>query len=302
MLRRIRCGLITSLTFLTALLVFEAQAQTAEPNAADAGESLLGSMDWWEDGLSEMCYYDAEETIYGKKRQFTRVQLVNRQWMDRVAGVKTSKDADEAIPVLKFNIAEEIPTENYNYRYLTTVFVRRDTLEPFKMVTSSQEWCGTTFKHLRWGSSRMELKCFSYFDGEGDVTFGLEREVFPFEVLPILARGVVADGKERQLKVLVPMRGTHLVQPTVSEIRLGVDPSSKTSKPRKTKAGVFNVRRVIASAGDGEIAWFDVEADAPHRLIAFTAGGVSGELKHFEKRPYWDRSNASSYHAVGAAP
>ena len=120
--------------------------------------------------------------------------------------------------------------------------------------------------------------------------------------LVVEGRGVVADGKERQLKVLVPMRGTHLVQPTVSEIRLGVDPSSKTSKPRKTKAGVFNVRRVIASAGDGEIAWFDVEADAPHRLIAFTAGGVSGELKHFEKRPYWDRSNASSYHAVGAAP
>lgn len=302
MLRTIHRGSILTLVCLASLLPSESHAQSADQARSDVGGRSLGALDWWDDGLSEMCYYDASETIYGKKRSFTRVHLVNRQWMDRVSGVKASQDAAEAVPVLKFNIAEQIPTENYNYRYLTTVFAQRDSLEPFKMVTSSQEWCGTTFKHIRWGSSRAELKCFSYFDGEGDVEFGLEHEVVPYELLPLLAREVVADGLERNLKVLVPMRGTHLVQPTVRELRLGRDPSSKSSKALKTGAGIFKVHRVSATAGDGEVAWFDIEADAPHRLIAFSAAGVEGVLKHFEKRPYWDRSSPSGYHPVGAAP
>ncbi len=289
--------------------IHDSDAQTPaaqQPVGEDSVDGLekFGAMEWWDDGLSEMCYYDAEESIYGKTRKYTRVHLVNRQWMDRVSGVKADANGDDVVPVLKFNIAEEIPTENYNYRYLTTVFVKRGSLEPFKMVTSSQEWCGATFKHLRWGSSGIELKCFSYFGDEGDGTFGLDREVVPHESLPMLARELVAGGKERTLKVLVPMRSTHLIQPTVRETLLtfesfGPDQPFKTLK---TKAGEFKVRRVAASTVESDHAYFDIEVAAPHRLVAFSAGGVRGVLKHFEKRAYWDRGNPSSFHSEGAAP
>jgi hypothetical protein len=304
MLQTLRYTLILAIAALAAQPTQKSLAQTSVEKEVGVGWHKFAGMESWDDGLSEMCYYDAEESIYGKKRDFTRVHLVNRQWMDRISGVKADETGDDVVPVLKFNIAEEIPTENYNYRYLTTLFLRRDASEPFKMVTSSQEWCGTTFKHLRWGSSRMELKCFSYFGGEGDGTFGLERDVFPHESLPLLARGLVAGGTERTLKVLVPMRGTHLAQPTVSETHLSIEPlgPNQSIKTLKTKAGKFNIRRVIANSGESDAAWFDIEAEAPYRLIAFSSGGVSGVLKHFEKRPYWDRSSASNFHPVGKAP
>ncbi|GJM25331.1 MAG: hypothetical protein DHS20C16_17460 [Phycisphaerae bacterium] len=62
------------------------------------------------------------------------------------------------------------------------------------------------------------------------------------------------------------------------------------------------MRRVIANSGEGEAAWFDLEADSPYRLIAFSSGGVNGVLKHYEKRAYWDRGNTSSFHPAGKAP
>ena len=49
-------------------------------------------------------------------------------------------------------------------------------------------------------------------------------------------------------------------------------------------------------------AWFEVEVAAPHRLLAFSAGGVSGELRFCERRAYWRQDAASGFHPVGAAP
>ncbi|MCH8253098.1 MAG: hypothetical protein IID36_11660, partial [Planctomycetes bacterium] len=128
----------------------------------------LGALDIWDTGLCEMSFYRAVDVIYGKPRHYTRVHLLNRQWMDGESGVKAERDAPGAIPVFKLNMAEEIPTENYHYRYLTTVFVDRIELKPMKMIVSSQEWCGATFKHLRWGDDTLMVRSFSYFPDEGD--------------------------------------------------------------------------------------------------------------------------------------
>jgi len=121
------------------------------------GSTGLGSLDTWDDGLAEMSYYRAMDTLYGKPRSYTRVVIINRQWMHPQSGVKTDLIASDSVQVLKANIVEEIPTENYNYRYQTTIFLDRNDLSPFKMVTSSQEWCGTTFKHLRWSNDELTV-------------------------------------------------------------------------------------------------------------------------------------------------
>ena len=99
--------------------------------------SVLGQLPYWDDGLSEVSYYKAVDIIYGKPRSYVRVHMVNRQWMDPTTGVKSSKPDAESLPVLKLIISEEIPTENYSYRYLTTIFARRSDLAPFKMALSS---------------------------------------------------------------------------------------------------------------------------------------------------------------------
>lgn len=260
--------------------------------------SKLGALDYWDDGLSEMCFYDAKMTIYGQPRDYTRVQLTNRQWMDRETGVKTDDiDSPTAIPVLKLNIAEEVPTENYNYRFLTTVFVDRRSLRPFKLTSGSQEWCGNTFKHLYWSPAGLHYQCFSYFPQEGDAMWDLERNVYPFEAALLWARELAAGGTiPEDVQWLPPVRSSHEVAPKLTTVK--TDLGKETIR---TPAGSFACLRLKMTFGE-RTATFWVEQVAPYKLIRYEAPGESMTLKGVEKRPYWDRSSKSKFHKPSAAP
>ena len=66
-----------------------ALGDSGRAGAPSAGHTFA-ELPLWEDGLSEMCYYAAMDTIYGRPREYTRVHMFNRQWMDSVTGVKAS--------------------------------------------------------------------------------------------------------------------------------------------------------------------------------------------------------------------
>jgi len=257
----------------------------------------LGELALWEDGLSEMCYYDAVDRVYGKDRPFTRVHMFNRQWLNPATGVKAKVDDPGAVPVFKFNIAEQIPTDNYNYRYLTTVFLRRPDLTPVKMVSSSQEWCGTTFKHLRFTDEGGTYQSFSYFPGEADHEWPLAKGVVPFEALFVIARDVAARNAPRELRVLATVRSNHQVKPSVLNAKL--IPAEVTQQ--RSGIGTHEVRR-IAVDWQGPRTTFVVEADPPYRLISFQHGNLSGTLKNVERRAYWDRSKRSIAYEQDHAP
>ena len=74
-------------------------AALISPQAATP--SRLGRLPLWDDGLSEMSYYDAEMTIYGKPRKYTRVHMMNRQWFDPQRGVKSDEsESPDSVPAL----------------------------------------------------------------------------------------------------------------------------------------------------------------------------------------------------------
>ncbi len=280
----------------SACAVSHAQAPAT---SGDAGATAgLSSLPVWDDGLCEMSYYRTRDQIYGKPRTYTRVHLVNRQWMDTKTGVKADKGSANAVPAFKLNIAEEIPTENYNYRYLTTVFLKRPDLSPLKMVTSSQEWCGTTFKHARWDGNGISIKSFSYFGDEGDKDWALGGDdVVPYEALFLIARDVAAAGESRTVDVLPSMRSAHEVAPQIKKAQLVL----RDVQGVALSAGKFSARRVDVS-WDGPPAGFLVEAEPPYRLLRFHVGPMRGELEHVERRAYWDRGAKSSFYKQGNAP
>ncbi|RME39583.1 MAG: hypothetical protein D6788_05145 [Planctomycetota bacterium] len=244
-----------------------------------------------------MSYYRAKDVIYGEVRSYVRVHLLNRQWMNRETGVKTEADDPEAVPVFKFNIPEEVPTQNYNYRYLTTVFLRRPDLSPFKMALSSQEWCGSTYKHLRWQEGKLRVLSFSYFPQEGERSWTVDGSAVPYEALPLMARDVAAAGTGRALRLMMPMRSNRQRVPEIRSARLEVGRPETIRVP----LGVFSAR-TIRLDWDGPPAVFWVEAVPPYRLLRYEMDTLQGELLHVERRPYWDRSSKSAFYRQGHAP
>ncbi len=270
---------------------------TYETATSDHHNSSLGALRIWDDGLAEMSYYRAIDTIYGKPRPYTRVVLVNRQWMHPQTGIKTDLITSDSVPVFKLNMVEEIPTENYNYRYQTTMFLERHHLKPFKMVASSQEWCGTTFKHLRWSDGELTVKNFSYIPNEGDTTSTINTDAVPYESLLLIARDVVASGQSRTLNVLNPMRSRHGIEPQVTPATLTIGDRSHVTTPIGTMCTVrVNVQ------WSGQPTSFVVESMPPYRLIRYRTGGNKGTLEQIERRAYWDRKWPSRFHKINQAP
>lgn len=305
--RRLRAALCLAAAALCPMLMEpnEANAQGKSPPTRSADipfdKSALGALALWDDGLSEMLYYDAVETIYGKPRAYTRVHLTNREFFDPTLGVKAeTPNAPDAVPVLKMNIAEEIPTENYNYRWLTTLFIHRHALTPLKAVFANQEWCGVTYKHARWTAAGATLRQFSYFENEGESQHDLSANTWPFETGFLLVREFVAGGTIPEIAgMLPPLRSNRATPPRVeSSVSLTALGRERVTTP----AGVFETERVQLNLGKRDRYIFWVESAPPWRVVKFDFGEERGALRASERRAYWDRSKPSAHHEAGEAP
>ncbi len=70
--------------------------------------------------------------------------------------------------VMKVNKFARIPTDNYPYHYMTSVFLQRAyPATVHKLTNSSQEWCGTTAKYFLNQGKNYEFGYNSYWDGQG---------------------------------------------------------------------------------------------------------------------------------------
>lgn len=281
---------------------------------AEGYPATFARQSMWDDGLSEMCYYQAVDRVYDQPRRYIRVMLLNREWLNSVERVKSDQPMAAAerkvgravgneIPVFKLNLIEEIPTQNYNYRYMVTLFLNRESLEPEKLAATSQEWCGTTFKQFQWMPDVLKARGFSYFEGEGDREWSLPRRpvAYPAEALFVIARALVAANRNLTLRVLPSARSNHVAEPISQEVSLEV---SKESQSIRVPFGRFSARIVTAtSSGASEFGRFTIEATAPYRLLAYRgAEGLELSLRFQERRAYWDRSKPSRFYPQGAAP
>ncbi|MFQ5501187.1 MAG: hypothetical protein ACE5EQ_02680 [Phycisphaerae bacterium] len=294
------------------------KADDTSTNALKSESSIyptaFSTLPFWNDGLSEMSYYDAVDTLYSKPRQYIRIMLLNREWLNPVQRVKAenqnilvaSGDGSErksSVPVFKLNIIEEIPTENYNYRHMITVFLNRHTLIPEKLAASSQEWCGTTFKQLQWLPEGLRVRSFSYFEDEADREWNLPPSpvAYPREALFVLARAACASENDMDLLLLPSMRSNHASEPMPVPVHLKV---GATRSSVRVPFGRFSAKTITITDENGdETARYQVEAEAPYRLLSHrTRDGLELSLRYVERRAYWDRTQTSRFYRQGAAP
>ena len=295
--------------FVSGAAAEDEQKPSAGTSNADSNRQSISEFsrsDLWDDGLAELSYYDAVDTIYGKPRKYTCVMLLNREWLLPYQRVKAERPDPAAghIPVLKLNVAEQIPTENYNYRRLTTLFLNRESMLPEKLAATSQEWCGSTFRQFQWNSGQVRIRGFGYFEDEGEKEWTVTSEaegvpIYPEEALFVLARAAVAMQKDLRIHVLPSARSNRLVEPKLRRAALTVAPDS-----RRVRVPIGSVDGRLVTAQLGDVTWqFDVETAPPHRLLrASTPPGREMSLRFVERRAYWDRNWPSKFYRANAAP
>lgn len=222
--------------------------------------------------------------VYNKPRRYELTIITVKEDFNRAFGVKTDDyQRPDLYPVMKVNEFCRIPTDNYPYHYLTSLFFRRqDPMQLHKLTTSSQEWCGNTFKALTEEPEAYRMSYNSYWDGQGSGQRTLPLDVLLEDALPYTLRSLRFNDEPLFEANVLETQQTSKAAPPVSyraEFRVARAADGEASRP----AWRVTVR---LARGKDNVYWFDQQY--PHLLLRHTAwDGRRLQLKEERRYAYW---------------
>lgn len=241
---------------------------------------------YWEDGLAEVATYDAERTVYKKKRQFEYTLITVKEEFNQKFNVKTDDyQRKDLFSVMKVNEFCQISADNYPYHYLTSLFFRRDQpVALYKMTSSSQEWCGNTFKAIVDDGISFKESYNSYWDQQGVGSRDLRRDVLLEDALPYSLRTLRFDQ-----------------QPAFGLVVMALQQTSKATLPEYYQAHLTTTEAPAADApepawrvavqlapGKENVYWF-AKAYPNILLRQTTWDGRTLRLKGQRRYAYWPK-------------
>ncbi len=263
-----------------------------------SGDGVWRSDPIWYAGKAEYSVYEATRPIYGSTRTFDAVAIINKQIMDPKTGTKTSDwERKNQTEVFKQNVREVIPTDNYDYKYLTTSFIRTDTLDAWKMTMSSQEDCGATFKEYRRNGKYINGLQMSYFPDEGHQQKRISAPNGRFQFQDALSLTLrdydfdAATHPEMTLQLLPDQTHTHLTSMDAVDAVVTYEGLESLALP----IGEIDAHHLKVDAGDvGGISeyWFaaDGGSDWLHVMVQYQGPyGVTYHMKSHQWWAYWER-------------
>jgi hypothetical protein len=275
------------------LLATLASAANAAPLADFVDPDWAGPI--WDDGQAEVATYQSHRAIYGADRPHTSHLITVKEDLRMDLLVKADWPWGDATvrTVLKQNQVATIPTPNYPYHFMASLFVdRANVADAMKLSVSSQEWCGMTFKTLDLTQSPPVMHRSSYWDGEGTgrATVAAHVEGAHFEEeLPLLARALRhEEGMQAELMLYPNQTTTRASVPVPSAATLSV---ARTTEEVSVPAGSVAAGEawlVTVKAEDGRTITLVVADDEMDTLVAYDFGdGRKSALESVERRAYW---------------
>lgn len=267
----------------------KASGQDTASSGAETHPSLAAHFnpDWamdtlWEDGLAEVAVYDAERVIYKKKRNFEYTFITVKDDFNKEHNVKTDDySRSDLFPVMKVNEFCRIPTNEYPYHFLTSLFIRRENpLQLHKLTTSSQEWCGNTFKTITDEGENYKLYYNSYFDGEGQGNRELQKELLLEDQLPYTLRSLrFQDSLTFEADVLETQQTNKVGRLTVYKA---------TVSGTKAELEGQQVWQVDVQLAEGKTNRYWFASQYPNQLLRQqTWDGRNLELRKLSRYAYW---------------
>ncbi|WP_229724626.1 septum formation inhibitor Maf [Winogradskyella forsetii] len=131
--------------------------------------------DYWYNGEAEITSYKLEQARYGEIREGTAVLIFVTEDFLPEEQVKADNYSENNIPVLKLNATKNFNTGIYPYSIMQSTFYPvANNQHALKISASVQEWCGQVYTQLN-NRSDFEVMSHSYFQGEADETFHIEK-------------------------------------------------------------------------------------------------------------------------------
>lgn len=164
----------------------KSQNQKEEKSATPAFDPDFNA--YWYAGEAEISSYNLRQSRYGEIHEGTAVLVFVTEPFSSSKQVKLDNWEDKSednVSVLKLNLTKKFITGIYPYSMMMSTFtpVAADEYpSPFKVTTSSQEWCGHTFMQINEQKNSFKVRGFSYFESEGDIDQTFEKVLLEDEL------------------------------------------------------------------------------------------------------------------------
>jgi len=137
---------------------------------------------YWYAGDAEITSYELQLARYGEIREGKAVLVFVTEPFLKDKQVKADGNNPDNIPVLKLNVTKKYLTGIYPYSIMTSTFYPvHDNQHALKVSFSAQEWCGQVYAQLN-NREKFNVISHSYFEGEADQDFKLEKTVLENEL------------------------------------------------------------------------------------------------------------------------
>ena len=138
--------------------------------------------DYWYAGEAEITSYQLDQSRYGENRKGTAVLVFVTEPFLADAQVKADQNNPTNVNVLKLNSTKKFNTGIYPYSIMQSTFYPiANNQHAIKVSTSVQEWCGHVYTQLN-NREQFQITSHSYFQGEADQTFNLDKAVLENQI------------------------------------------------------------------------------------------------------------------------
>ncbi len=136
--------------------------------------------DYWYNHGAEISRFSLQQMRYGEIHEGDAVQVFVTEKMNPDTQVKADHPGTQDIAILKLNAVRKFFTGIYPYSIMTSIFAPVDVRNyplPLKISSSTQEWCGHVYTQLNLSESEYRVRLHSYFEGEGDRDFKVQKAI-----------------------------------------------------------------------------------------------------------------------------
>ncbi|MER3373811.1 MAG: septum formation inhibitor Maf [Allomuricauda sp.] len=137
---------------------------------------------YWYAGDAEITSYKLNQARYGEIHNGHAVLIYVTEPFLPKEQVKADQDNPENVSVLKLNATKKFLTGIYPYSIMgSTFYPVHDNQHAIKTSLSVQEWCGHVYAQIN-NRNQFEITSHSYFEGEADQNFSLDKEILENEI------------------------------------------------------------------------------------------------------------------------